>query len=400
MRSNNIIKLYLLNLLSGIVFWYPIEKLFLQDIHINTVGISINAIIFLIIQIVFDIPSGVLADKWNRKYVLLLAMIALTFGSLVGGVSNGLPEYLLATVLVGGFVVLTSGTFQAVMYDSLRDQDKQSEYDKHQGRAYALFLAGLSLSSFLGGYMADMFDYRATYFATAAVMTIAALITLTLKEPRAHKAVTDKKLLEHVRFSIRQIKTSQLLMQLTLLITAANILRGSQNEYAGLFFIALGLGAIPIGYATAFKWLTSAVGQLIAPKIGRSALRLVPIFFITFTLFSLIPSLWSLPLFFLASFLYAIISNQAETAIQDNTPSEIRATTLSLLSFTSNILLIPLGLLFGWIALQSVFNAYLMIAIVGLVYLISWLFRGRKMLSRIYKTSSKNSLPAIGIDLS
>jgi hypothetical protein len=231
-------------------------------------------------------------------------------------------------------------------------------------------------------------------------MTIGVLFAFLLKEPKFHKTISDKRLLEHVKFSIRKIKTSQLLMQLALLVSAVNVLRGSQNEYAGLFFIALGLGAIPIGYATALKWLVSSAGQLIAPKIGRQALRLVPVFFVVFTLFSLIPSLWSLPLFFLASLLYAVISNQAEATVQDNTPSEIRATTLSVLSFTSNALLIPLGLLFGWIALESVFNAYFMISIVGLLYLINWLIIGRKVLSRMHKISSDNAVPPIGTNLS
>jgi len=34
----NIRKLYLLNLLAGIVFWYPIEKLFMQHIGISAFG--------------------------------------------------------------------------------------------------------------------------------------------------------------------------------------------------------------------------------------------------------------------------------------------------------------------------------------------------------------------------
>jgi len=400
MRSN-ITKLYLLNLLSGIVFWYPIEKLFLQDIHVNAFGVSVNAVIFLTIQIIFDVPSGILADKWNRKYVLVLAMLALAVGSIVGGVSTNLLVYLIATTLVGAFVVLTSGTFQAVMYDSLRDLKDQTHYDKHQGRASALFLAGLGFSSLAGGYIAELFDYRVTYFATAVIMIVAMIIAVTLKEPKAHKEINDKKLFEHVRFSLQKIKASQLLMQLALLLAALNILRGAQNEYAGLYFIALGLGAIPIGYATAFKWLASSIGQLVAPKIGRRALWYAPLFFVAFTLFSFIESLWSLVFFFAASFLYAVVANQAEAAVQDITPSEIRATTLSLLSFASNSLLIPLGLLFGWLALESVFIAYLMISTIGGIYLFIWFTKGHRLFARVHKRAeSSPAPPSIGSELS
>ena len=72
------------------------------------------------------------------------------------------------------------------------------------------------------------------------------------------------------------------------------------------------------------------------------------------------------------------MQNQAEAEIQDHTPSEIRATTLSLLGFATNVILIPIGLLFGWITQQvSVYAAYQVLAVVGLIYSIVWLLRGR-----------------------
>jgi MFS family permease len=113
----NIRKLYALNLLGGIVFWYPIEKLFLLHIGVSPFGISVNAIVFLVILVAFDVPAGVLADHWKRKYTLQVAFIALILASVIAGISHSLAEYLPMTVFLGGFVVLTQGTFQAMMYD-------------------------------------------------------------------------------------------------------------------------------------------------------------------------------------------------------------------------------------------------------------------------------------------
>ncbi len=381
----NIRKLYLLNFLGGIVFWYPIEKLFLLRVGVNPFGISINAVVFLIILVVFDVPAGVLADKWNRKNTLQVALVSLIISSLIGGMSHSLAEYLIMTVFLGAFVVLTQGTFQAMMYDSLEDTGHQSSYDKHQGLSYAAFLAGLGISSIAGGYIAQVYGIRVTYFATAAVIAIAFLVSCTLSEPKSHKLLSDRKLHEHIRASFKQIAATRLLLQLSLLITAVSVLRSTQNEYAGLLFVAFGMGTIPMGWGTAGKWLFSSFGQVVAPKLGRRALRLTPIFFFTFTLLSLIHNRWSLIFFYIAGFLYSIIYNQAESAAQDVIPSEIRATTLSVLTFASNFILLPLSLLFGWIANKSVFNAYLMISIVGLLYLVSWLLSGRKELVRVYK---------------
>lgn len=380
----NIKTLYILNLLAGIVFWYPIEKLFMQSINIGAFEISVNAVVFIMMLVLFDVPSGVLADKWKRKYVLLMAFLAMAVSSIIGALSNSFAEYIVMTLFLGAFVVLTSGTFQAIMYDTLRDLGREKSYDKHQGYSYALFLTGLGLSSVVGGYMASEWDYRATYAATAACMSGALLLCLTLREPKAHKTTADHKLMAHISRSFHEITSRLLPFQLALLLAATGVLRSTQNEYAALYFVGLGLSAIPIGYATAAKWLSSAVGQIVAPHIGRKAVQLAPLFFALFTLFSVVRSRWSLIFFFTAGFLYAVIANQAEAAIQDVTPSEIRATTLSLLSFSSNVLLIPLSLLFGWVAQHSdIFNAYLIMSTLGIIYTVVWLLQGRKVLTNL-----------------
>lgn len=380
----NVYRLYLLNLLCGIVFWYPIEKLFLRQLGAGPLGISINATVFLVTMILFDVPSGVLADRWKRKYTLLLALLCFVASCIMGALSQNWIVYLPMNILLGGFVVLTSGTFQAMMYDSLRDTGHEKEYDKHQGRAYALFLSGLGVSSMIGGYVAQWYGLRATYFLTAMVMLAAIAICFTLVEPRSHKPVTDRKLKEHIATSVRYIVTHRLLFQLALLVTAMGVLRGTYTEYSGLLFVVLGFSAITMGYANAAKWIIGSLGQIMAPRIGRKVLRYAPVFFFVFLIFSLIHAPWGLVFFYLAGFLYSVIANQAEAAVQDHTSSEIRATTLSVLTFASNVLLVPLGLFFGWIAqATNIFNAYLVIATLGVLYVASWYLKGRSVVEMI-----------------
>jgi len=381
----NVRKLYVLNLLAGITFWSSIEKLFMLRIGVSPFGIAVNTIAFLVTLVAFDIPAGVLADHLKRKYTLQLCFLALLLSSVIGGFSQNLAEYVPMTIALGGFIVLTQGTFQALMYDSLEDTGHQASYDKHQGFSYALFLAGLSISSVAGGYMADVFGFRANYFMTAGVMAGALLLTITLTEPKSHQIVSDRNLRTHIRSSFEQIVSSKLLLQLSLLVVAVSVLQTAQVEYAGLLFVALAMGPILMGYAGAVQCLLSAFGQASASKVGRGALRTAPLLFVACTVFSLIHNRGSLPFFYLACLLAAVLHNQAEAAVQDVTPSQIRATTLSVLTFSSNLVLVPIGLLFGWLALSSVFNAYLMISVAGLLYLMSWLIVGRNELRHVYE---------------
>ena len=375
----NIKKLYISNFLTGLVFWYAIEKLFMRSIGIDAIGISINAAVYLGITVLFDVPSGVLADRWRRTYTLFLAMVCLGLSDLILGTSHQFATYLIGTVFLSFFIVLTSGTFQAIMYDSLAEIGQEKHYDRHQGRSYGLFLAGIGVSSFVGGYVAEHGGLRATYLMSIVPAVLNGILLLTVKEPQFHKGTFDAKFWDHIKGSVRVITTQPVVFHLALFLVVSGMLRFTQNEFGSLYYISLGLSAFYMGVANAGKWLSGALGQFIAPCVGRErAFKLVPWFFVMSLVFSLINNVGSLAFFFLAAILYAVASNQAEATMQGMIPSALRATTLSLTSFTTNVIMVPLSLVFGWVTQNySIFRSYQMFAMAGLGYLVVWFSVGR-----------------------
>ena len=379
MKLNNIKKLYIANFLTGFVFWYGIEKLFLKSLGISTVGIAINAIAFIVVSIIFNVPTGILADRWSRKYTLILGIMALALSSFIMGHSYGLNEYIVATAIWGLYVVLTNGTYQAMTYDTLAEEGREDEYVKHQGRSYGMFLVGVSLSSVIGGYIANKYGYRSTYILTLIPCFINIVVLLSMREPKFHKDIEDTKLWQHVKKTYYLITAEQLLFYLSMLFIAVTLLNSNLNEYAGLYYIALGFGAIGNGWANAGKWITGSFGQFLSQKLGKYTKILIPTFFITFLAFSVFKSPIGIIFFYLATFVQSIISTNIEGVIQHNTPSSIRATTLSLLGFVTSIILIPVSLVFGYIARHSVFYAYTFIAIIGLIFLVIWVLRPKSV---------------------
>lgn len=375
----NIRIFYLVNFLAGFVFWYATEKLFMKTIGISDFGIAVNAVVFLVVILLFDVPSGVLADKWNRKYTLMLSMAALAVSSFVLGMSHNLSMYVVGTALFGGYVVLSSGTFQAMMYDCLAENELEKQYDRFQGRAYGLFLTGIGISSLAGGYIASYAGLRQTFFYSIVPPVLAILILSGIHEPVFHKQTSDSKFWTHIRQSARVVSSQPVIFHLALFLVIGNMLRSTQNEFGGLYYIGLSLSTISMGYVNAGKWISGAVGQFIAPIVGREkAIALTPWFFISFAAFSVIMHLPSLIFFFFASALFSLVANQVEAAVQEQVSSNIRATTLSLFSFCTNIIMVPLSLVFGWVAQNStVFRGYQLFAVIGLGYALFWTVKSR-----------------------
>ena len=371
---NNIAKLYVCNFLTGLVFWYSVEKLFMSKIGISAFGVSVNAVVLVIITSIFDVPFGVLADRWNRKYTLALGIAALGISSLVAGLSHSLLMYMVGTAIYGLYLCMTNGTFQAITYDTLKEVGEEKLYAKHQGGSYALFMAGIAIASPLGGYMAANYGYRSTYYWSALLCAVNLLVILSMHEPKFHKSEVAVSLRKHVGASSKLILNNKTLTYLSSILLVTGMLRSSLNEYAGLYFIAIGFGAIGSGWANGGKWLFGAIGQFLASRLTKLFPFMVGLFFIAFMVMSSWRKPMGLVFFYLCTFSYGIILNEAQAMVQDRVSSDVRATIFSLINFGTSALLIPLGLAFGALAQHySVFAAYQLFAVIGLLYFFVWL---------------------------
>jgi MFS family permease len=337
----------------------------------------------VLVSTIGNIPASILADRWSRKYMLMIGIVALSVGSLLMSQAHSLASYLSATAIWGIYVVATSGTYQAITYDALAEIGKQSDYVLHQGRSYGMFLLGISLSSVASGYLAHAYGFRSTYLLTLIPCAINLLVLGSIIEPRMHRDSTDSKLFQHLKHTVRLISGEQVLLYLSLVFIIAGILDNSQNEYSGLYFIALGFGAVGNGWANAGKWLFGSLGQFLSNRLRRITRLLIPTFLIAFIGFSLVHSAYGLIFFYAATFSRGIVSTNVENVIQQHTASSVRATTISLLGFIESVVLIPLSLLFGLLANRTIFDGYRLIALVGLAGGVIWLLKPKRIRSAI-----------------
>jgi hypothetical protein len=70
----------------------------------------------------FEVPSGLLADRWSRRGVLVLASVAAAMSVTIGGLSQNVPMYLVAAVFLGLFFAMQSGTVEPIVYDTILEE--------------------------------------------------------------------------------------------------------------------------------------------------------------------------------------------------------------------------------------------------------------------------------------
>lgn len=373
-------KIYLSNFLTGLVFWYGIEKMFMGTIGIDAVGVGLATALFLGFNLVFDIPSGILADRWSRKGMLAVSALALALCSVVLGMSNGLPQYILGYIFYGVYVVSTSGTYQAITYDILHEEGRSDQYSKIAGRAYALFLAGAGVANVASGFIAAHSSYRDAFFITVASCLLNVILILTVKEPTFHKAEAKTRVLSQLGGATRALVRIKLLQVLAVIMSALAIVELFKGEFGQLYMLRYISEPQLIGLLWAAYAFTWALGSIIAHRLRSRLTMLVVATTLPLILMAFIDSSFSLVLFMVQAVASAALLNQIETRVQENTPSSLRASILSVLSAAGRAISIPASLILGWLFTHfDALWALRFIAGIATLVLLYWLWSSRKL---------------------
>ena len=380
MKISQIQKLYLSNFLTGLVFWYGIEKLFMLSIGIDALGMSIAVAVLLLFILVFDIPSGILADKWSRKGVLIVSIIALSISSVILGVSNNLSVYIIGYLIYGIYVVSTSGTYAAITYDILHEEGRSKQYSKIIGRQYALFLLGTAIANLASGFISKNFSFQTTFFITVFVGFINILVILNIKEPKFHKLNKKEKILNQLSQTLRIIKKNFFLWSLVIITSALAIVELFKSEFGQLYFLSYLSEPQIIGILWAFYSISWAIGSLIAHKLRNNLNILIILTTVPMIGMAFIGSWFGITLFMLQGIAAGALQNQIETRLQENTPSNVRASVLSIISTVGRAIAIPFSIILGLIIKNgNILIATQFIGFISLMILIYWIWANHKI---------------------
>ena len=342
--------------LQNMLFWLPVEKLFMTDIGFDAAAIGLIAAVYAAVVPVLEVPFGVLADRWSRTGVLALASVALAASALVGGLSNDPAMYAVSAVLLGVYFALSSGTADSIIYDTLVEETGSGEaYEAWLGRFHMFEAVTLVISSVLGGVLAATFSPRFTYFATVPLVAAAAIAFARCREPKLHRATERVPYRQQAVTTLRALTSTLALRRVVVLAALTAIVAQVLFEFGplwlvsahtpsswyGLYWAAL-VSTVGIG-----AWLASRVDlsrSWVASVVGTSAvvatLLLVTVSSLSVVIVSQV----------VVALVAAMVGVRASFLMHEAVTANIRAGVSSGASTLGWITFVPASLLFGWLS--------------------------------------------------
>jgi predicted MFS family arabinose efflux permease len=382
---NRLRPLYLAAFLHGFVLWYVIEKLYMRSIGFDDTGIGFMVASYSAVMLLVETPSGILADRWSRKGVLMLASIALAASGLICGISTEPLLYLVGAWLWGVFYALYSGTYDSIVYDTVVEETGKSDgYETYYGKIRLMDSIALVLGSFVGSVLGQVSSLPIVYFASIPLALCALIALWRFKEPQLHKAQPFGSIKEHIIKTFLSVLGNGMLVKLLVVIVVLTLINEVIYEFSQLWLIAIAVPPLFFGPANALLLSSIGIGGLLS---GRFAKHRQVVIFTAFV--SMLLSSLGL-IFFHDLILIALFQTIVGTGtivlsiifmkeLHDLLPSHVRSGSSSAVSTMSRLALIPTALLFGFISSH------------GTVFLAGWILVGLVLLSSalaFYRRSS------------
>lgn len=383
----NLRKYYLFTFFSAFIFAYVVERIFQQARGLSVTQMVYLDIIFFVIVLVLEVPSGALADRWSRKNVLLLGAFFAFFEFLVPIFAYNFWVFAIASITAALGVVLKSGTANALIYDSLKTIKEENNFERFLGREKFIHYLGNSLAIVLGGAIAHYSGLVSVYWWSLFSIPVAFLIAATMREPKIHTTTEEVEYWQHIKDAGKFVFNHSSLRFIILygVITGAVLME--LDEYSQLFFQAISLPLLFFGVITSIRLLLEGSGGFVAHRLKNkiklnSALILILLLAIIFVLLSLYTkSLLSLIPLLLAFFALGIISPLVLGYIHHHTDSKHRATVESFQSLFLNGFSILVGLGFAFFSDHfSIFSGYGLLGVILLVYFVYFVIRRPRIL--------------------
>ena len=365
---------------------YPI--MFGERGGVSAAGVGLLLGAGSVLTVFFEVPTGVIADKISRKYVMMLAIIARMFCMLAWLAWPSFWGYMAGTLFLSLGAALESGALQAYLYGTLGADGKQS-FGKFWSRVSAMTMLAWSTAYIAAALIGVHYGLLLAMCALACL--VAVLICLGLPKDdiaASHMEVKPKILRSATSHIIHSKQLRSLLLSGVLVVGLAWV----TVEYIGPYYHNSGVDTrwVPVLMAAGNVLGATMFWTLHSWEwfLDKYKLWLALAVIVLFALSSMGGAAALCVGFLLMARFLRILQVQFEAHVQHLSNDEARATISSLVSFASNLVAGALMFAVGLLAVGEKILLPLQIVLLAgaVLFVFLYLLNRRSASSRLQQT--------------
>lgn len=340
-----------IKIFNSTLFWLGIWVLYYLKFT-DYAGIGLIEATAFIIGVVLEIPAGITSDKFGHKANLVLFGILTPISLILFASANSLAVLMISTIIWRGSYAFFSGSFEALIHESLQYLEKEDRYQSYISKVEGLGLLTTAFSALVGGIIWS-YNFRLTLWLTVPFLLIATALSFKLTNFQKENTQGES-LIRSLKDGSRYIFKPNLRMVLLSLLGVMILWDLFDQIFDALLKVSSGMSSQQMGLVSFVSVLLPALASLAysrMKKIHKNVDRNIK-------LLSIITLVLSLPSIFISKLVTAssitlravpglLLDNTNIEKINKEVPSKHRSTAISSYTFVKSLpyalLALPIG---------------------------------------------------------
>lgn len=337
--------------------------IFLQQRGLSLVQIGLCESIFHLTSLISEVPSGMLADRFGYKTVLIGGRVAAVVHALIMLTAHSFWWFALGFVLQAWAYNLQSGTIEALLYDSLEPSQANAQFPKVTKNMNLTIELADTLGVLLAGWLIHG-HLALTYWLYGLAALIAIVVILALHEPRQRRSTTTQNdsIWQVARAAWHWLRQLPRLRQLMIFHALFSAIGTTYYYYFQTVMTSHGFSGPLISGILVATAILNVSGVQLTPWLQQKWPQLKLLAALTGLLtIALLTAFWATMPLLVAGYLFinmliAVVEPLLSNYYNRLIPSAQRATLLSVASMLFSVVMIVMFPLMGWLIERSSFT--------------------------------------------
>lgn len=343
----------LLRALRMFMISVPVIAIYWNSFGLTVVDIMILQVVFSVAWVLFELPSGYLADWFGNKPVIVTSCIISALGFAVYYFAPGYVGFIAAELLLALSASLVSGARDAILHDTLQAHNSHSRYTKCHSQLNQVGFLSEAVAALLAGIVLSQLSLSAVLLVQCLVLILSVPVSMLLVPYNETRAQVEP-LAEIIRYCFVGNKRLFWFNVFTGAVSASTLTMVWYNQ---LHWQSLGIPIEYFGMLWAAFMVVAIVGSQIAPYLERTlttpklfAMILIGPIVLYLAVSLLSTSVWSLAVLWMFWLVRGIAMPVISHYVQQDCSDTNRATVLSAQALMTRVIFSIFAPGLGWAA--------------------------------------------------
>ncbi len=330
----------------GVGFAVSIINIFWKSVGMNQTDVGITQMVFTISIMIFDIPLGYVADRFNRKVLNIIGDLGSAFSFMLYAFSQNMVMVVTSECLLGFFSAMTNGVDQSFIKFNCEKIDPSGElFKKANIKVQIARYFALLITTALGGVIAK-FSLRVAIGASFVPYFVSGIIAFFIVDENEKLAKKANNPIYDMIIAIKDILKSNKTKALLMASVTGNEVTHAQVWVLTPLLLMVGVPIEIVSLGWVMNFLMQTIGGRVSLKmihLKPSKMYLIPMLieFTWITILIIHVNIVTVWLFALNGFVHGLIRTNITTSLQESAKNEVQTSIMSISATFGRLLYIP-----------------------------------------------------------